>query len=225
MLLSIDLASHQIVEVDMNILATSTTISLVLAEQSLKLILEAHDHIQAIAIEDFKYEHLCVISCLSDSDSTSKDALIIQMRLIDQILNHSSRILWLGACSWFVQLGEHLYWPSWCLILFEEEKLQVAAILKSPNQVQALLGMPILQLLVEFDVEGISFEVGATQRNCLNHKLLGELWDILGEPTGKLILVYILMRAEHDDELVPLHGAMTQTDRHKELSCTLIDQS
>lgn len=77
MLLSIDLASHQIVEVDMNILATGTTISLMLIEQSLKLILEAHDHIQTIAVENLKDEHLCVISCLSDSNGASEDTLVI----------------------------------------------------------------------------------------------------------------------------------------------------
>lgn len=83
--------------------------------------------------------------------------------------------------------------------------------------------MPILQLLIKFDVERISFKVGA-QSNGLNHKLLSEFWDILGEPISKLILMYILVHAEYDDELVFLNRAMTQADRHKELSCTLVDQ-
>ena len=138
----------------------------------LHLLLESHDHVEAVTVEHLEDEHVCATVCLTESDSATKDTLVIQVSLIDQVLYFSPLIFWIHASGGLVHLSEHVDGLGWLLINLEEEQLEVGSILESSDQIKVFLSVPLLQHSVEFDVIRVSFEVGA-QWNRLRDKLLG----------------------------------------------------
>lgn len=101
--------------------------------------------------------------------------------------------------------------------------MQVAPFLECSDQVEVLLGVPLLKRLIELYVIRVNLEVGA-QWDCLCDKLLGKHGDILREPACQWVLVHVLMCTQHYNELVRLDRAMTQTYWHEYCLSVLMDQ-
>ena len=122
MLLSIDLTCHEIIEVYIRgILATRTSLSPVHIQLCLHLLLEPHDHVQAVAIEDLEDEHVIALVWLADCNGAAQDALGVKMRLIDQVFYLSPLVFGRDSRSRLIYFGKELGILRWLLVQLEEE--------------------------------------------------------------------------------------------------------
>ena len=122
MLLSIDLTRHEIIEVYIrSILATCARLSPVHIQLCLHLLLEPHDHVQAVTVEDLEDEHVIALVRLANCNSASQDALCVKMRLIDQVFNLSPLVLRRDSRSWLINFGKELRGLRGLLVQLEEK--------------------------------------------------------------------------------------------------------
>ena len=120
MLLSIDLTCHEIIEVYIrSILATGTRLSLVHIQLCLHLLLEPHDHVQAVAIEDLEDKHMIALVWLANRNGAAQDALGVKMRLIDQVFYLSSLVFGRDSRSRLIYFGKELGVLRWLLVQLE----------------------------------------------------------------------------------------------------------
>ena len=72
MLLCIDLTSHDLIKVNtVCALAACATLSPMHVQLCLHLLLESHDHVEAITIEDLKDKHVRALVSILDCDGAS----------------------------------------------------------------------------------------------------------------------------------------------------------
>ena len=120
MLLRIDLTRHDLVKVEPSGALARATLRHEHVQLGLHLLLEPHDHVEAISIEDLKDEHVRSLVSIFNRDDTPQNALIVEVRLVDQVFNLSSFILWCEACRCNIRLSENIDGFSGLLIQLEE---------------------------------------------------------------------------------------------------------
>ena len=117
MLLSIDLTCHEVIEVYIrSILATGTRLRPVHIQLCLHLLLEPHDHVQAVAIEDLEDKHVIALVRLANCNGAAQNSLGVKMRLVDQVFNLSPLVFGRDSRGWLIYFGKELRGLRWLLV-------------------------------------------------------------------------------------------------------------
>ena len=119
-LLRIDLTCHDLIKVESSGALTRAALGLEHVQLSLHLLLESHDHVETVTVEDLEDKHVRSLVSILDRNHTSQNALVVQVRLIDQVFNLASFVLWCEACCGDIGLSENINGFSGLLIQLEE---------------------------------------------------------------------------------------------------------
>lgn len=208
-LLHINLPGQELVEIDLGTVRSLCS-KIMYVKLLLKLISEAHDHVETVALEDLEDEKVCSVRRVSKRNRAAEHALVVQMLRVDQILDLATLVIRCHRQRRLEYFDEDVSFSALLILLIHEQLQLLLVVLEAANQVQLLRGVVLLELHRELRLELTRVEI-RFNLDCLYDKLFAQRSDVVRHPGGRWQRDDIIVRPQHDNKLFfRLYGAVRQ---------------